>query len=274
MDRFSRLYPLHILTFAVVAVLQFAYARDHAAFFVYPANDIYHAFLNILLIPAWGFETGWSFNAPIWSVSIEVLLYSVFFLLCLCGRGKLILIPLLIGLGAALHSNLQYFKLGIGFFAFFCGGATYFMLSWLIASFGEKKSLTLSIAGSIVAWAYAWTTPKLDPLILMGLAFPLSVMTLAAIGFAYRGFLKPFAAISDLSYSSYLLHFPLQMLFAMVVDSMGYERALFYSPWMLGLFMAVLIPLSLASHRLFEIPIQQALRGAHARRTAGALGPG
>jgi peptidoglycan/LPS O-acetylase OafA/YrhL len=268
MDRFSRLYPLHLLTFVLVAGLQCLYLRNHASFFVYQANDLYHALLNILLIPAWGFEKGWSFNAPVWSVSVEVLLYGIFFLLCLSGRGKLLLIPLLIWLGAVLHPDLRYYKLGSGIFTFFCGGLASLALSKAMDTLGEKKSLVLSIAGATAAWTYVWATPDLDILMLMGLVFPLSVTSLAALGLTYRGFLKPFAAVGDLSYSSYLLHFPLQLIFAMLVDSLGYGRTLFYSPWMLGLFMAVLIPLSLASHRLFEAPVQQMLRGAYARHSA------
>lgn len=270
-DRFSRLYPLHLATFALVAMLQFFYARDHASYFVYPDNDLYHAALNLLLASAWGFEKGWSFNAPIWSVSVEVLLYGVFFLLCLCGRCKLILIPLLIGLGALLHSNLQYFKLGVGLFAFFCGGSAYIFLSTSLASLGERKSLGLSLAMTIVAWGYAWVAPAPDKMILIGVVFPLSVATLAAIGFAYRGFLKHLAPVGDLSYASYLLHFPLQIVFALAVDSLGYERTIFYSPWMLMLFMAVLIPLSMASHHFFEVPIQRTLRNMHLRHANGSI---
>lgn len=271
-DRFSRLYPLHILTFALVAALQLLYLQNHAAYFVYQANDLYHAFLNVLLVPAWGFETGWSFNAPIWSVSVEVLLYAVFFMVFRCGRASLPLIAGLIALGVALHP--QYFKLGSGILTFFCGGVAYLVLARSIGRFGAKRSLAISAVVAILAWTCAWIAPSLNILALKGIVFPLSVAALAAVGFAYRDCLKPFAAIGDLSYSSYLLHFPLQLVFVLAVDGLGYGRGIFYSPWMLGLFMAVLIPLSLASHRLFELPIQQALRSMFARRSAGILNPG
>jgi peptidoglycan/LPS O-acetylase OafA/YrhL len=267
-DRFSRLYPLHVLSFILTAGLQFLYARNYSAYFVYQTNDLYHAFLNILLIPAWGFETDWSFNAPIWSVSVEVLLYGIFFLVCRCGRSSLILIPLLIGLGLGVALHPHYFKLGNGIFTFFCGGVAYIALARLIDIFGEKKSLVISAAGAVVAWVYVWINPTLDILIIKGIIFPLSVAALAAIGLVYHGFLKPFAAVGDLSYSAYLLHFPLQIAFVLAVDNMGYEKTLFYSPWMLGLFMSVLIPLSLSSYYLFETPIQQMLRNAYLKRIA------
>jgi peptidoglycan/LPS O-acetylase OafA/YrhL len=43
-------------------------------------NDFYHFFLNIFLISFWGIEKGFSFNTPIWSVSIEILAYIIFFI--------------------------------------------------------------------------------------------------------------------------------------------------------------------------------------------------
>jgi peptidoglycan/LPS O-acetylase OafA/YrhL len=68
MLRFSRLYPLHLVTLLLVAAGQYAYAAANGNFFVYPANDAYHFVLNLLLIPSIGLERGGlSFNSPIWS---------------------------------------------------------------------------------------------------------------------------------------------------------------------------------------------------------------
>ncbi|MBF4213307.1 acyltransferase, partial [Pseudomonas donghuensis] len=69
-ERFSRIYPLHLATFASVALLQMFYTRYTGNAFVYPFNDLYHGVLNVFLAPAWGFEQGWSFNGPAWSISI------------------------------------------------------------------------------------------------------------------------------------------------------------------------------------------------------------
>lgn len=264
MDRFSRLYPLHIATFIAVALLQLLYTRHHDTFFVYQTNDIYHAFLNLFLVPAWGFETGWSFNAPVWSVSVEALLYGAFFLLCLARNLRCLLTPCLIVLGASIYPS-QY-KLGSGIVTFFCGGAAYIALNYATKHVSMKAIACTALVLSIAAWAYIWQSAALNIYVLMGIAFPLSVVTLAAVGFKYKNFMKPFAAIGDISYSSYLLHFPLQLCLATIVDHLGYSRDIFYSPWMLGLFMAILIPVSFASHRLFEVPVQRAIRSAFRKR--------
>ena len=56
--RFSRLYPLHLLTFLMVAALQWVYVRSHDATYVYAFNDLRHFVLNLFLASDWGFHQG------------------------------------------------------------------------------------------------------------------------------------------------------------------------------------------------------------------------
>lgn len=79
--RFSRLYPLHFATLLLVLGLQLAFLARHGQFFVYPYNDLRHFVLNLLFISGWGLQKGDSFNAPIWSVSVELIVYIAFFVL-------------------------------------------------------------------------------------------------------------------------------------------------------------------------------------------------
>ena len=78
-NRFSRLYPLHFITLLIVLILQIIYQNLNENYFVYENNDIYHLFLQLLFISNWGFEKGYSFNGPIWSVSIELIVYFIFY---------------------------------------------------------------------------------------------------------------------------------------------------------------------------------------------------
>jgi peptidoglycan/LPS O-acetylase OafA/YrhL len=50
-------------------------------FQIYPYNDAYHFMLHVFFMSHWGFEVGESFNQPIWSVSVEIFIYIVFFAL-------------------------------------------------------------------------------------------------------------------------------------------------------------------------------------------------
>lgn len=262
-DRFSRLYPLHLVTLIGVAALQWVYSSKHGSYFVYQTNDLYHAVLNVLLIPAWGLEQGWSFNAPIWSVSVEVLLYAMLFVVCLTRQARYLIVPALIVLGYFLYPN--NYKLGSGIFTFFCGGAAFMLLEQLGQRCTAKTTLFVTALAAVAAWSVVWQAEQLNRYFLTGVAFPTLVALLAALSCVLPTLLRPFAAVGDISYASYLLHFPLQIIFALVAERLGAERSVFYSPWMLVLFMAVLIPLSYASHRCFEMPVQNALRRAFAR---------
>lgn len=79
--RMSRLYPLHFLTLMVVLVFQIVRVHLDKGFFIYQNNDLYHFILNALFIQGEGFEKGWSFNAPTWSVSSEIVAYILFFII-------------------------------------------------------------------------------------------------------------------------------------------------------------------------------------------------
>jgi peptidoglycan/LPS O-acetylase OafA/YrhL len=79
--RVIRLYPLHLLTLLLVALAQPTYMAAHGAYFVFPDNDAWHFLLHLFMASSWNLEPGGSFNGPIWSVSVEVLVYACFFVL-------------------------------------------------------------------------------------------------------------------------------------------------------------------------------------------------
>jgi peptidoglycan/LPS O-acetylase OafA/YrhL len=265
MDRFSRLYPLHFATLTSVVALQYIYTRFHWDFFVYQTNDVYHSILNLLLIPAWGLEKDWSFNAPIWSVSVEVLLYAVFFVTCLMGRAKYVLVPVLIAIGYFTY-QINY-KLGSGILSFFCGGMAFFVLNLSREFLTAKTLLVMTSLLALLAWVCIYQSDALNMYILMGLAFPLSVCALVCANMVWPRLLKPLSFIGDISYSSYLIHFPLQIVFAGITDRLGFSRAIYYNPLMFISFVGVLLLISFGSYRLFEVPIQRAIRRAFKHRS-------
>ncbi|TGN37468.1 acyltransferase, partial [Paracoccus liaowanqingii] len=118
--RLSRLYPLHFITLILVLPLQMLYLIQHGEYFVYLHNDGLHFVLNLLFASHWGFEEGDSFNGPIWSVSIEILVYAAFFVLVSCfgiigayaGAAALLFLFSIIGLGVVSICLLYFFTGG------------------------------------------------------------------------------------------------------------------------------------------------------------------
>jgi len=79
-NRFARLYPLHFFTLILVAVLQIISFKINGNYQIYFINDFYHFLVNLFYVNGWGFAKELSFNAPTWSVSIELLIYFLFFI--------------------------------------------------------------------------------------------------------------------------------------------------------------------------------------------------
>lgn len=291
--RLSRLYPLHFATLLFVAACQFIYTSTTKTYFVYPFNDTYDFFLNVFFASGWGLEKGNSFNAPVWSVSVEILLYAIFFVFCRYFNRTFLVIFTAIFAGHLLHTiddayGLEDF-IALGIRNFFIGGFVFMTYERLIKT-GDmwKVSLWLPFVASI-AWLatiaimnpnYNFAFDKLPPMIAHKIVsawpsfvlFPTTIMSLALIETKRGTFGKRFSFVGDISYASYLLHFPLQLTIAIVMVPFSVNEALFYSPLSMALFFVVLIALSLVSHRYFEVPMQRfSRRKLLIRRTAAPV---
>ena len=53
--------------------------------YVYGNNDLPHFVLQLFLASDWAGRSDWSFNGPIWSISVEILVYALFYGLCRLG---------------------------------------------------------------------------------------------------------------------------------------------------------------------------------------------
>lgn len=276
--RFSRLAPLHYATLILTVVLQVFLFLLFDRFVLYRENlDQWHFLANLLFIQNWGFIPSLSvvpFNPPSWSLSIEALLYIGFFVLL---RYVPVNIFGLVAIAAAglwlVHAGINM-PLGRGLWCFFIGGALAWFYThrrqverWKPGLYGAAALLLALLifiprsengapAGplttNIETGSYALYTGF----------FAVLVCCLAFLDGALRRVTAPFSFLGDISYSTYLLHYPLQLAFiaAVMLFSGSYEPALFRSPWTMLLFFAVLIAASLLSYHGFEAPFRRALR--------------
>ncbi|MCW3096578.1 MAG: putative O-acyltransferase, transrane [Chthonomonadaceae bacterium] len=277
--RFSRLYPLQFVTLLFVAIGQYAFHRQTGAYFIYPINDVRHFILNLFFLQASGLQRGASFNFPTWSVSIEILLYLLFFVLCRILPVRIPTLLCMIALGFAIE---KHGGISRGLVSFFLGGCIYLIYDWVVRSGGVRRVSTWLpiLTGGLWIWTLIALKMGLSPLPLVSaylprytpkglflidewmilVLFPLSILSLALLE-TLRGTLgKRIAFVGELTYSSYLLHFPLQMMTMGIVLTFSIDRSLFYSPVALFAFMGVLVLLSFACYRYFELPAQKSLR--------------
>lgn len=279
-QRFSRLYPLHYVTLIIVAVLQMAYVAQNGRPFVYLFNDLYHFVLNIFFISKWGLEKGWSFNTPAWSVSVEILLYVLFFIAAYIKLGKLFCLSFSVLFFVILQFSNHVVLRGISLF--FLGGVVY--QATVLLSIRRTNIKALVYGAGALSWSVVITHFYVYPLgdflsgfgsssttvqmfFLHYLLFPSTVCGLALIEIDRGpGFLKSLSWVGDITYSSYLLHFPLQLVLGLSV-SYGILKTDFYlNPVSLVAFFLTIICLAYLTFNGFERPVQNTIRTWFQRR--------
>jgi peptidoglycan/LPS O-acetylase OafA/YrhL len=255
--RLSRLYPLHFVTLIIVAILQSAYFRLQGWSFVYQDNDLQHFLLQIFMASDWGFQRGDSFNGPIWSISVEVLVYLIFFLMLrFVTRSALLNLVVVL---ACMNMTGHVFSC----LAFFYAGG--------LAAIARRASASATFGGAIesAAWAAAAIIPVLmwmfqshfqvidwmfllayTPILLFCLSCKITLPAMAQ---------KLLEAAGNMTYSSYLVHFPMQLLIVL-----GCAKAGIPVPFYNGLFFATFVGstllISYFTYRYFEAPAQTFLR--------------
>jgi peptidoglycan/LPS O-acetylase OafA/YrhL len=268
--RFSRLYPLQIATLVVVAVLQAQFVRAHGQFFIYQANDARHFLMHLLFVQNWWPQMPQSFDGPSWSVSVEVLLYGLFFVACRLGLRAGWRAGLLALAGVPLLWVDGHIARGV--IGFFMGGvmvAVWRALRGHAQAAAIARGLMIAVIatwlGLAVAlyrdWFESGEANKTFALLFDFGLCPLTVLTLALredmrSRAAWLGFL------GDISYSTYLIHFPLQLALALLAVRFAWTPETFMQDWVMLAFYAVLILLGAISYRFFERPTQALIRNA------------
>lgn len=289
--RFSRLYPLHLATLLVLVPIVFIFHALWHSDFVYQHNDAYHFGLNLAFLQYWGFQHGYSWNGPSWSISTEIALYILFFIACrtFAPRALQATCLMLVAFGLAHFSIITSAAV-----AFFAGGLTYY--GFIAAQrYRSGTAVIVAIALTVLIWEC------LGPLSDEKTAAPLIDMVRHATPFAmFNDFsarlLQIFCGrvreltlfpsliftcaflesalptpkwhmlngVGNISFGVYLLHFPLQMIIMGLALSLSMPSDTFTRPSVFIVFFAILLCLAVASYRWLEWPAMRALR---ARKT-------
>ena len=250
-QRFSRLYPLHFITLIIVAILQSIYINNNGESFVYPINDIYHFFLHLGFASNWGFEHSWSFNCTSMVSFYRSFTLCYFFLCSLLPARRFfilscsfynifystIILPHPIFMGAAL---------------FFLGGSVFHITNLISNEHVATKRLVYLL--TMFAWLsviISFYVYDLSNVILKAgmvgasfliffptyILFPLTVCSLVLFEVDGKVSMKSISWIGDITYSSYLLHFPLQLCFGIAVSYGTISPNFFYSTGYLSSFL-------------------------------------
>lgn len=251
--RIARLWPLHLLTLGVVAILQALVVARWGGPFIYEWNDARHFVLSLFLAHYWGWQANQSFNGPSWSLSTEILAYAAFWLLLPAlrrmGLGLAVLVALAMALllrhgarDADVLTCLMYFFVGVGLYAAMLRGVV-----------GQRALLPLAAALGVLAlllnqWGVAGIFIRISAI------FALLVLAVG-IDHADRGGRLAFGkALGDASYGIYLWHFPIQLALVLMLPGV---RAMAHTASFLAFFIGAACLAGLASHRFIERPAQR-----------------
>lgn len=261
-NRFARLYPLHFLTLVAVLLLQIASMALVGHHQIFANTDAYHFVLHVFFASQWGFQSGHSYNVPIWSVSIEVVIYAVFW----ATRSWLyrwgVLGPLVLALACwpfAFHMGLaqgRFFECALYFFT---GTAI-----WL--AFDRLRGLP----GAILACGLASIAAGLAIDIAFAadhhyhIARPLEVVGMLLTACAFEAWGKGRGGrlqwIGDNTYGTYLWHVPIQIAALIFLDAVIGSRAVIYSPAFLIFYVVIVCIVGRISYVAFEKPARKWVR--------------
>jgi peptidoglycan/LPS O-acetylase OafA/YrhL len=289
--RFARIYPLHLVMLA--AFLGIELARSAIFGNVYPEAHRVGGFGPIdfttpdffgqlFLVQAWPFHAHTSWNAPAWSISCETAAYFMFpvLFLALARRGrKLVWLAGLLALAtlAALYGLARPHSLDAGYNIIRCGAE--FTIGVCLqrlyaerhaAAFLARDAAAFSVAALLILSLHLGL-PDLLVVAEFALLLLVAVLNRGAFSAALETRIPEF--FGRISYSIYMVHFPVFFVIALAARALGGPEALIgQSPAMrVVLFVpafALVIGLSTLTYHAIEVPCRKAIMARRRRRVA------
>jgi peptidoglycan/LPS O-acetylase OafA/YrhL len=249
-NRFARLYPLHFLTLIIVLFIQVYSLNKFGNYQINSINDTYHFFLNFFFVSGWGFERGHSFNGPIWSVSIELIIYGFFFIsLIKLNKNRFyqalivfIIMLILRKSNISTYMGLPRLELIIDCSLLFYSGVLIYLF------FNKFKNSHIQLITSLILiflsfYANFKVFLFCPSLLLLFLSFE---------KYLNNFFKKIFNTLGNLTYGMYLCHLPLQIICIMLLHNLGVDTKIYLTVEFLLLYLIFIFATALLSFFFFE----------------------
>jgi peptidoglycan/LPS O-acetylase OafA/YrhL len=287
-SRIARLYPLHLFTLLWVASMQWALEKQGHAPFASSENSLYHFALNLVMLNGVGFQHSFSFNGPAWSISTEFVVNCAFMLfiastvlarMVYIFAGIFVAVVLFSLSHSLLHNDRvlgyldpQLVRCALGF-----GVGVILQLAhhreWLCKATVPTWIRDFLAVATLIGITLFLTTQRPHA----SVTSYFIVMTLSAILLATVSQsnltknllqLRPLVFLGEISYSIYLVHFPLQLSFVLFGALAGQQIA-YASPLVTALYFTLLVGISYLTYRSIELPCQALLNGKVRAKVTG-----
>lgn len=261
--RFARLYPLHFATLLLITAIQLVSIRLTGGPTVYDHFDLYHFVLQLAMAGAWGLERGDSFNAPIWSVSVEILIYFAFYLYARAMRATLARQLLISAAFTIIWVFLRTRWAQCGSL-FFLGGALPLALD-VGARISPRLVRGLAFAVFPAACLGIWVVTVVMGRYIPDIVYYYTLLpALMVTTLACDAVLPPVPRgtrwIGGSTYATYLMHMPILIAAKIWLDARPDRLAILASPATLVIYVASVIAAAVSVHYLFEQPMQRAIQ--------------
>jgi peptidoglycan/LPS O-acetylase OafA/YrhL len=203
----------------------------------------------------------YTFNGPIWSVSVEVLIYALFWLTRRWLAAFGIAVPLVLSLlGGSLSLWFGNSFIASCCYYFFLGSC----LSAVYAAYGRAPRLIVVpalIAIPAAVAVFAMLRFEILAYFVLSVAFSALILLLVvAERMVAPQWRKLLSMIGDNTYGMYLLHLPVQMALFLCLGHVFDLSSLAQSAWFLLFYLAIVVVLARATFVYFERPMRERLR--------------
>ena len=259
--RFSRLYPLHFATLIAVAALQSVHRALAGFDFKFPATDPWMFGRQLFLATDWMGMPDKSFNGPIWSISAEIAIYAVFFsLLRRVAPSSRLCVAVVVAALALQFAGLKWVSIECAAY-FFAGG----LAALAPSTWRNKAAICLAILIAGCAITGILRDRDQVPAIML-LALPCLLVLIARGWSVLDGWERQIQAAGNLTYASYLLNFPLQLVVATIVAATGIALPL-TNPFFLLAYIGLTLAAAALCYRVLELPAQNWIRRKTLKRS-------
>lgn len=267
--RLSKLYPLHFILLCAVALLQLARLAADQSSFVYANSDAFHFLLNVLLIQTGLFDLGYSFNGPSWVISLLIYMYILLFLVLTKLRSNRYFVfacLVLLGLISIKSGwpNIHIARVVVGFMT---GCLTYGVYCKLAAK-TKSRHLSWWIAAVLISGIVLDVKSNYSTFIVYGeslplLLWPAVILTVLNVPLLYQALsIRPLIYLGKMSYSIFLVHFPIQLIIFTTVEHAGLDIR---SSYVFAIYVVSTLLISSLSHKYLELPLQTIFRRGNLR---------
>jgi peptidoglycan/LPS O-acetylase OafA/YrhL len=211
----------------------------------------------------WDGNKSESFNGPIWSISVEVLVYIIFFIISRFFKRR-IFINIIIIMFCMIMKSIKISSPILNCLTFFYVGGIAALINEKLENKISRKLLILLGTIAIFLEPFMFFINYFSKFEYFNYIFMITYFPITVYIFSQNFDVKPsvhkfIELLGNLTYASYLIHFPIQIIIYLLLSYLKIPIP-FYSSIFLIFFLSLTFTISFFIYVYFEMPMQKKIR--------------